>query len=202
MGRRISGRSSSAGDGTCRHPRYSLPSGLFCGHSCWRLISRGISLAVRSIIALLFLATPLAAQVVGTWKLASQPDLPALIEQVTATMKPVARTHARDQLRQNNPVCGQITIAHEAGQITIRYDHHQPQRMPDNARAVPWIREDGQTFLISAHIEGANLIHTLMGEDGMRKSVFQVDHGVMTLSVTVKAMVLPKPFTYTLVYHS
>jgi hypothetical protein len=159
-------------------------------------------LAVRSVSVLLFLATPLAAQVVGIWELASQPDLSALIEQATATVKPVVRTHARDQLRQNNPVYGQITIAHKAGQITIQYDHHQPQRMPDNARAVPWTREDGQQFLISAHIEGATLIQTLMGEDGMRKSVFRVDHGLLTLWVTVKAMVLPKPFTYTLVYHS
>ena len=157
-------------------------------------------MAVRSLLFTFLLGVPLAAQVTGTWKLTSQPDLPALIEQATATMRPAARARARDQLKKNNPVCRRITIAHAAGRFTIGCDDHRPQRMPDNALAVPWTGADGQKYLISARMEGADLIQTLMGEDGMRKRVFRLDHGVLTLRVTVKAAALPKPFTYALTY--
>ena len=156
-------------------------------------------MAVPSILLPFLLAAPLGAQVAGTWKLASQPDLPALFEQATVSLTPVARAKARDRLKKINIAYPRIAITHAAGHITIRFDH-RAQRMPDNALAVAWTREDGEKFLISARMEGESLIQTLMGEDGMLENHFHAKDGTLTLRVTVKAMELPRPITYTLTY--
>lgn len=146
------------------------------------------------------IAAPLAAQVAGTWNLVSQPDLPALIEQATATMKPAERDPARQALLAYNTAWRRIVIAHAGGQFTFRWDQDPPQRLRDDGLAVPWTGPDGRSNLVSARMEGRNLVHTLMGEVGMRKSVFRAKDDVLTLKVTVKAMRLPRPLTYTLVY--
>ena len=159
-------------------------------------------LILRPAVVALALAAPLPAQFTGTWTLASCPDLPALIDKATASMQPAQRAHAREQLKKNNAVHQRLAIHHEAGAFTIAYDDHQPLRMPDNALGVPWVDEEGRKFLISARVEGPDLIHLLMGEDGMRKCIFHAGRGVLTMRVTVKAMLLPRAFTYTAVYRS
>jgi hypothetical protein len=157
---------------------------------------------MKPLLFLLAISTPLAAQVAGTWNLTLHPDLPSLIELATESLAPSQRSHAREVLKTNNVAYRRIAITHDGGQIAIQFDQRRPQRMRDDAFAVPWAGEDGKNYLISARMEGEDLVQTLMGEDGMRKIVFHASQGVLTLKVTVKAMLLPKPFRYTLVYHS
>ncbi|HWQ07858.1 MAG TPA: hypothetical protein VN436_02080, partial [Holophaga sp.] len=148
-------------------------------------------LFLRSGLVALALAAPLPAQFTGTWTLASCPDLPALIDKATAPMQPAQRTHARGMLMKNNVVPRKITIQHAAGKFILTCDDRRPLRMPDNALGVPWVDGEGQKFLVSARVEGSDLVQVLMGEDGMRTCVFHADRGTLTVRVTVKAMLLP-----------
>ena len=150
----------------------------------------------------LLLALPLAAQPVGTWKLATQPDLSKVIEVATAPMNFVVRPIARGRLKKTNTAYERITIARTSAEITIKYDDREPQHMPADGKAVSWKREDGEVFQISAHTNGESLIQTYHAEDGERINQFHLDpkSGVLSLHVTVKSHKLPNPVVYTLTY--
>jgi len=154
----------------------------------------------------LLLAAPLAAQapggLMGTWKLASTPDLPGIIEQATARMNFVTRPIARGRLKKTNAAYAQVVIGGAAGEVTIQYEGRAAQHMPAGGQAVPWVREDGEKFLISARVEGGDLIQTYKAEDGERVNVFHADPatGALSLGVTVTSPRLPGPLTYTLPY--
>jgi hypothetical protein len=155
------------------------------------------------ILPLLFtIATASPAQEAGTWYLTSQPDLPSLMERATKRMKPAERARTLEDLKNAGAAFRQITIAHEGGQITIQYDQQKPLRMRDDAYATPCSGAGGKDCLSSAHMEGRNLVQTLLWGDGMRRTVFHANRGILTLQVTIKTMLLPKGFNYTLVYHS
>lgn len=155
---------------------------------------------LRPLPFILLLVSPLAAQVAGTWTLASEPDLPALINKATASLKPAARERARAELRRNNPVPRTLAIAHGDGYISIAMDGLRAQRMPDSGLAIQWTREDGRKYLISGRFEGSKLVQTLMGEDGMRETTYRIENGRLIQRVTVKTMTLRRPFTYMIAY--
>jgi hypothetical protein len=154
----------------------------------------------------ILLAAPLAAQapgaLMGTWRLASAPDLPGIIEQATAPMNFITRPIARARLKKTNAAYRQVVIARTPAEVTIQYDDRAAQHMPANGQPVPWVREDGEKFLISARLDREDLIQTYQAEDGERVNVFHVDPatGALSLGVTVKSPRLPKPVTYTLPY--
>ena len=109
---------------------------------------------MKSHVLLLAISMPLASQVVGTWNLSSHPDLSSLIEQATAAMEPTQRSRAREALRKNNVAYQRIAITHASGYLTIQFDQFKPQRLRDDALAIPWTGEDGTRFLVSARMEG------------------------------------------------
>ena len=149
------------------------------------------------------LALPLAAQApLGNWTLASAPDVPAIIEAATAPMNFVTRPIARSRLRKTNPVYQAIRLERTPGEFVITYDVRAPQRMPANGSAVPWKREDGDEFLISARADKDDLVQRYKAEDGERTNVFHLDPATraMTLTVTVSSAKLPKPVTYAITY--
>jgi len=154
----------------------------------------------------LLLAVPLAAQapgaLVGTWKLAAVPDLPRIIEQATAPMNFVTRPIARARLKKTNSAYRQVVINCSPAEVTIQYEDRAAQHMPASGQAVPWTREDGEKFMISARVDGQDLIQTYKAEDGERINVFHVDPatGALSLGVTVKSPRLPAPVTYALPY--
>jgi hypothetical protein len=154
-------------------------------------------------IAPLLLAIPLAAQApLGTWSLASSPDLPAIIEAATAKMNFVTRPIARGRLKKTNTAYQRIRIERTAAEFAFTYDDRQPQRMPADGKAVDWKREDGEKFLISTRTDKDDLVQTYKAEDGERTNVFHVDPAthVLSLTVTVKSAKLPAPVVYTLTY--
>ena len=161
---------------------------------------------IRSNLILpLLLAAPLAAQgagaCLGTWKLASEPDLPGIIEKATASMNFVTRPIARARLKKTNAAYRQVVLSRAGGEYTIQYDDRAAQHMPVSGQAVPWVREDGEKFLISARVDHEDLIQTYTAEDGERVNVFHVDGaGTLALGVTVKSPRLPNPVTYTMPY--
>lgn len=141
-----------------------------------------------------------ASHLAGTYVLESGPDLPALIAAATASLKPAERARARDRLEQNNPIHPAFTLGVDDRRITLAWERHPPMRMPIGGLAVPWTGPDGRKDLVSARMEGRDLVQTLLGEDGMRRCVFHLEGGRLEVRVTVKAMRLPAPLTYVLTY--
>jgi hypothetical protein len=74
--------------------------------------------------------------------------------------------------------------------------------MPADGSPVPWTREDGEKFLISARLEQGDLIQSYRAEDGERVNVLHVDPATrtLTLAVTVTSPRLPRPVSYTMAY--
>jgi hypothetical protein len=159
-------------------------------------------MAVLTRLLPLLLAAPLAAQPVGAWKLATQPDLPRIIEEATAKMNFLVRPIARGRLKKTNAAYQHITIASTPAEITIKYDDREPQHMPASGQPVSWKREDGEVFKLSARTEHGDLIQTYKAEDGERVNQFHLDpgSGVLSLLVTVTSHKLPSPVIYTLTY--
>jgi hypothetical protein len=160
---------------------------------------------VPRFIVPLLLAIPLAAQnpgPFGTWTLASAPDLAKAIADATAPMNFITRPIARSRLAKTNAVYRTLRIERVPAGISIWYDQRQPQVMPADGTAVPWTREDGEKFLISARLDQDDLVQTYQAEDGRRSNVFHLDPAgrTLTLAVTVTSPRLPGPLNYTLAY--
>lgn len=155
---------------------------------------------LRARMFLTLLAMPLAAQVTGTWYLVTEPDLRQRMDQATVDLKPGERTRVRAALARHNQIRKEIVIGQGGGWITLRFDGEPPLRLRADGYAKPWRGVDGRNYLMSARMEGADLVHTLMGEDGMRKAVFHAKGGELAVKVTVKAMLLAEPFEYALAY--
>jgi hypothetical protein len=151
------------------------------------------------------LALPLAAQPggpFGAWSLVSAPDLPKVIEQATASMNFITRPIARSRLKNTNPVYQTLRITREPDGVSIQFDQRQPLRVPIDGSTVPWTREDGQKFLVSARLDQEDLVQTFLAEDGERTNVFHVDAvgPTLTLRVVVTSPRLPGPLRYALTY--
>jgi len=151
----------------------------------------------------LLLAVPLAAQApVGTWTLASAPDITAAIEKGTEAMNFIKRPIARSRLKKTNAAYQRIKIERAGTEYVVTYDQRAPQHMPADGRGVNWKREDGESFLISMRVDREDMIQDYKAEDGERINVFHVDPATrtLTMAVTIKSQKLPGPITYTVAY--
>jgi hypothetical protein len=154
----------------------------------------------------MLLAVPALAQngsLAGTWTLATAPDLAKAIDSVVAPMNFLVRPIARSRLAKTNTAYTTLHISQDAGTVTIQPDQRIPQRMPSDGQPVAWTREDGEKFVVSARLDGDDLVQTFKATDGERTNVYHLDsvNHTLTLSVTVASPRLPRPLTYALVYH-
>lgn len=138
----------------------------------------------------------------GTWKLTSAPDIPAIIEKCTEEMSFIKRPIARGRLKKLNSAYQRIVIGRSGSEYTLQFDERQPIRVPSDGKAIPWIREDGEKFMVSVKPGTESLTQHYQGEDGERTNLFRVDAAgkALSLDVTVKSQKLPKPLVYTLSY--
>jgi len=138
----------------------------------------------------------------GTWKLASTPNIGAAIERCTDEMSFIKRPIARSRLKKLNPAYQRIVLTRVGGEFVIQFEERQPIRLPADGKAVAWTREDGEKFLVSARPSVDALAQHYQGEDGERDNRFRVDPGgkALTLDVIVKSQKLPKPLTYSITY--
>jgi hypothetical protein len=137
----------------------------------------------------------------GVWKHASDSGIPAAIEAAVKDMNFIKRPIARGRLTDTNPAYQKVTMTTGAQEIAIQYDARNPIKTPANGTAVPWTREDGKTFQVTAKVDGATLLQTFKNDEGERTNIWQVGaDGKLTLSVTVKSGSLPKPLTYTITF--
>lgn len=139
---------------------------------------------------------------VGTWTLASAPDIPAAIDAATAPMNFLVRPFARSRLRKTNLLYPRILVARNGAEFIIQYAERQPIHIPADGSPVFWNREDGEKLILTAHLVGDDLEQTFKAEDGERTNLFHVDPGsrILKFQVTVRSGRLPGPLTYTIDY--
>nr|WP_320131883.1 hypothetical protein [uncultured Holophaga sp.] len=142
----------------------------------------------------LLLCLPLAAQVTGHWRLSSRPDLPRLFHQAGGG------AGAKVELLRHNRIPQELRISQEGGRILFSGEGIPSQSLPLDGRAVPVEGDAGGACMAAARQQGPRLVHTLLGEAGMRETVIQEAGGVLTLRVTVKSLGLDRPVRYTLTY--
>jgi hypothetical protein len=157
------------------------------------------------LLALVLTALPLAAQApgpFGAWTLASAPDLAKAIDGAVAPLNFMIRPIARSRLTKTNSIFHTVRLERDPAGFAIRFDQREPEHMPADGTAVPWTREDGEKFLISAHLEQDDLVQTYQAEDGQRTNVFHLEPGrrTLTLEVTVSSPRLPAPLRYNVSY--
>ena len=134
----------------------------------------------------------------GVWKHASDSGIPAAIEDTVKDMNFIKRPIVRKKLTNKNPVYQKVTITVGTQEISIQFDARSPVKMPADGKAVPWIREDGDKFMVSARIEGNRLTHHIKNDEGERTNVYTLGDKKLSMGVTVKSPSLPKPLTYTI----
>ncbi len=137
----------------------------------------------------------------GAWKHASDSGIAAAIEETVKDMNFIKRPIARGRLKDTNPAYQKVTMTLGAQEISIQYDARNPIKTPANGTAVPWTREDGKTFQVTAKADGTRLVQTFKNDEGERTNIWQLGaDGKLTLSATVKSPKLPKPLTYSITF--
>jgi hypothetical protein len=144
-----------------------------------------------------------AAGLSGKYKYAPEQsgDISQAIEQAIEKMNFIKRPIARGRLSRTNFAYQQVRIEIGASEAEVTYDTQAPIRMPLDGQAIKWKRADGETFDVSAKLEGARLVQTYKAEDGTRVNSFAKDAaGSLQLQVEVSSPQLPQPLKYTLMY--
>jgi hypothetical protein len=134
---------------------------------------------------------------------AASDSIEAAIEQSIAPMNFIVRPIARSRLVKTNPRYQRIAISHNDTTTSVQFDARKPIEMPADGHAVPWIREDGEKFEVSAQWSATQLVMHFKAEDGERVNTFVLEPEGKTLKLNVKLVSarLPAPVTYVLTYH-
>ena len=160
---------------------------------------------VKSLVLPALVAFSLSAQAQsldGLWHRTGMDDIHAAIQACTADMNFITRPIARYKLSNVNPAYQKITLSITPQQVSVKLDDRNPILMPGNGQEAPWTREDGEKFMVAAHVQGNQLIQTFQNDEGHRTNVFHVspDGKTLTLFVTVTSPKIPKPLTYTMTF--
>jgi hypothetical protein len=129
-------------------------------------------------------------------------SIDAAIEVGVAKVNFIVRKIARPRLRKTNVAYQQLEFRLEGDTLSIQMDQRQPIRLPANGDAVPWRREDGELFDVSARLEDNALVQRYNAEDGQRSNAFTLDEdgAVLYMRVTVHSPKLKDDVVYRLAY--
>ena len=166
------------------------------------------------LVVLLLLAAPYCgvqvceaqtlADYVGTFAYVPErsESIDEAIEAGVAKVNFIVRKIARPRLRKTNVAYQQLEFRLEGDTLSIQMDQRQPIRLPANGDAVPWRREDGELFDVSARLEGNALVQLYNAEDGQRRNAFTLDEdgAVLDMRVTVHSPKLKDDVVYRLAY--
>jgi hypothetical protein len=137
----------------------------------------------------------------GAWKHVADSGIDAAIEATVKDLNFIKRPIARGRLKETNPAYQKVSFTTGAQEISIQYDARTPIKTPASGQAVPWTREDGKVFQVTAKVEGTRLVQTFKNDEGERTNLWQVGaDGKLVVAVTVKSGSLPKPLTYTITF--
>lgn len=107
----------------------------------------------------------------GAFAYVSDSGITAAIETTVADMGFIKRPFARKRLKETNPAYKKVTFTVGSQEIVVQYDARQPIKVPADGKAVPWTREDGKTFMVTAKVEGPTLTQTFKNEGSSRITV-------------------------------
>jgi hypothetical protein len=129
-------------------------------------------------------------------------DIEAVIAHGTADMNFAIRSLARSRTTKTNPRYQRVELRRNATGVSVRYDARPPIEIPANGRAVPWVREDGATYNVSAEWSAAKLEMHFESDTGNRvnRLMLQPDGTTLKFDVTLTSKYLPAPILYTLIY--
>jgi hypothetical protein len=167
-------------------------------------MQRSIAIIVTAMYTLFFVQVAHADPTLqGTYVIdpAHSENVDAAIERSIADMSFVIRPVARSRLVKTNPRYQRIALSHTETAIAVRFDARKPIEMPADGHKIPWNREDGEKFDVSAQWSGAQLVMRLTAEDGERTNTFVLEpDDTLKLHVQITSARLPKPVTYVLAY--
>lgn len=129
-------------------------------------------------------------------------NIETAIDNGTADMNFAIRGVARRRIAQTNPRYDRIRIAHSDTLITVQFDARDAIEIPADGRSVPWTREDGGKYDVTALWNPSQLVMHFDAGDGQRTNTIVLAPDAMSLKLMVKLVSshLPKPIEYTLVY--
>ncbi|HJW08916.1 MAG TPA: hypothetical protein VJ483_04730 [Holophagaceae bacterium] len=139
--------------------------------------------------------------VAGTWKLASAPDLADGIRRATAGLPNGEQSRMQARLQSVNPIYRELLVKTEGPSLTVAFDQRHPLVMLAGETRT-WTREDGQTFFVTAHLDGQRLVQTIKSGDGTRVNEFVPggDGRSLTLLVTITSHEVPGVLRYRMLY--
>jgi hypothetical protein len=160
------------------------------------------------LVCLLALSIPAAQasdhdlQGVYTLDAAASDSIEAAIESGTTDMNFAIRGIARKRIAQTNPRYDRVRLAHSDSAITVQYDARDALEIPADGRSIPWTREDGGKYDVSAQWSPSQLVMHFNADDGQRTNTIVLSPDGLSIKLMVKltSSHLPKPIEYTLVY--
>ena len=169
-----------------------------------------MSMKSALIVALCAMAAPMATlqaepaglQGVYTIDAAASDDIEAAITRGTADMNFAIRSLARSRTSKINPRYERVEIQRTDTAISVRYDARPPIEMPADGRSVRWVREDGDTYDVSAQWSATQLVMHFEADNGNRTNtlVLQPDGSTLKFNVKLTSSHLPGPIVYVLTY--
>ncbi len=129
-------------------------------------------------------------------------SIDAAIDAGVAKANFVVRHVARSRLRKTNYAYGQLRFWLDGDTLCIQMDQRVPLRLLASGTAVPWRREDGEVFDVSARLVDGALVQEYVAEDGQRVNAFTLEEGgdLLRLHVTVRSPKLKDDVVYRLTY--
>ena len=128
-------------------------------------------------------------------------DVSQAIDKAVEKMNFIKRPIARGRLTKTNVPYQRIRIDLNASEVDIAFDERKPIHLSVDGKPIKWTREDGETFDVSATLDGNKLTQTYKAKDGTRVNVFSLDpDGSLHLHVEVSSPQLPEKVEYALVY--
>ena len=129
-------------------------------------------------------------------------SIESAIENGTADMNFVIRGLARRRIAQTNPRYARLRLSHSDTTISVQFDTREALEIPADGRSIPWTREDGGKYNITAQWSASQLVMHFDADDGQRINtlVLSPDGLSLTLKVRLTSSHLPKPIEYTLGY--
>jgi hypothetical protein len=129
-------------------------------------------------------------------------NIDAAITRGTEDMNFAIRSLARSRTAKTNPRYARVEIWRNDTTIRVQYDARPPIEIPGDGRSVPWVREDGSTYNVSARWAATQLVMHFESATGNRINtlVLQPDGTTLKFSVELTSSYLPAPITYMLTY--
>jgi hypothetical protein len=141
-------------------------------------------------------------QGVYTLDAAASDSINSAIENGTADMNFAIRGLARRRIAQTNPRYERIRLSRTDATIMVQFDSRAAIELPADGRSVPWTREDGGKYIVTAQWSAPQLLMHFDADDGQRTNTLLLSPDGLSLELKVRltSSHLPKPIEYTLGY--